>query len=196
MSNLDLILKLIVPIGFVGAALVGLVNLVFKPLSEHNRKVWKRIQDTYLIDQTLNNLVFTFGVDQAVRYSLLEPLINLELEVRRDSSEIRFKTFFDNAYRKNLLNINESLHAIMDHLDGPYGNWNDDHTSWLIRPTNALLTATTPGARAEVMATCERIQKEILNHFEEILRQARILEHKADRQPYEYILPWKWYLFS
>ena len=187
---------LLAGIGAAGGLLAGLINFLFRPLSEHNRMIWKHIQKTYLIDQTLNNLVFTFGFDQAVRSNLLEPLANLELEVRRDSSSIRFKTFFDNAYRKNLLSINEEFHVAMDHIDGPYGIWSDDAMAWLIRPTNELLSATTDAERSEVMQACERVQKEILNSFEEILRQARILEHKADRQPYEYILPWKWHLFS
>ncbi|MBK6892958.1 MAG: hypothetical protein IPH00_07435 [Flavobacteriales bacterium] len=76
---------LLAGIGAAGGLLAGLINFVFRPLSEHNRMIWKHIQKTYLIDQTLNNLVFTFGFDQAVRSNLLEPLANLELEVREET---------------------------------------------------------------------------------------------------------------
>lgn len=184
----------------IGASLgaIAFFQNFIKPISDVNKTKWNNLKNE-ISDINFENIALSLWQQHRIDSISLTRLQNLIFNIERNSEELCFKTVFRNKFSAHFKKIHEQYIQWRTLIRVPYwkpGGASLEESAWTLDQEAFYRVWEETGKEDDRV----RADKDYVEHLtraydlvEDMRREYRKISVLANREAYEFLLPWKWF---
>ena len=180
---------------FVGAVLgtIAFLQNFIAPVVQYNKLKLQELRKK-IDDIDFENIMVSLWHSHTISPDSMAKLQSFMHDIDRDSMDIKFKTFFFNRYDQSFKNIVQLYAEWRKLVQVPW--WEPTNIGWVLNKNVFYEKSNETGNQDDIKKADEDYPKHLEKAYDlvvEMRKEFKKILIMADREYYEFFLPWKWF---